>query len=83
MTCDKCSKDIQVGEWPFCPHGFGRNSVLQDTIDEWNENVSHAPVHFTSKQEKKRYLKEHGLYEFVRHVGNPGGDKSDKTSRWV
>lgn len=56
---------------------------MQDTIDEWNENVSHEPVHFTSKQEKKRYLKEHGLYEFVRHVGNPGGDKSDKTSRWV
>ena len=85
MTCEKCQQDITVGEWPFCPHGFPLHGLraIGDEIDEWNENVAHTPVHFTSRSEKRRYLKEHGLQEFVRHVGTQGSDKSDKTSRWV
>jgi len=76
---------MQVGEWPFCPHGFPEKpfGVIGDDIDEWNENVAHDPVHFTSRSERRRYLKEHNLIEFVRHVGEQGSDKSSKTSRWV
>jgi hypothetical protein len=21
-TCDKCGKEVTIGEWPFCPHGI-------------------------------------------------------------
>jgi hypothetical protein len=85
MICEKCEKEIVVGEWPFCPHGFPLHGLKQlgDEIDEINENVSHEPVHFRSRAEKKRYLKEHGLIEFVRHVGEQGSDKSKHTSRWI
>lgn len=85
-TCEKCGKaDIQVGEWPFCPHGFPERalSVIGDEIDETHENLGHDAVHFSSKSEKRRYLKEHGLVEFVRHIGEQGSDKSSKTQRWV
>jgi|SRR5579872_4353640 len=27
MTCGHCGKSIQIGEWPFCPHGFGNLST--------------------------------------------------------
>jgi len=82
--CDKCGKPIVVGEWPFCPHGFGVNNVVDDTIigGEVNENVANEPVTFYSKSEKKRYLKEHNLEEFVRHTPRPDGRKPD-TSRWI
>lgn len=80
--CDTCNQVLQIGEWPWCPHGFGKSNVIGDEIDEWNENVADQPVHFTSRQEKKRYLKEHGLYEFVRHVPRPD-DKKPSTTRWI
>lgn len=59
------------------------SAVVDDSLDEWNENVAHDPVHFSSKAEKRLYLKQHNLQEFVRHVGEPGSDKSSKTTRWV
>lgn len=85
VACDTCGKPLAMGEWPFCPHGFALVGLKQigDEIDEVNENVGHEPVHFRSRSEKKRYLKEHGLQEFVRHVGAPGSDKSRHTVRWV
>jgi hypothetical protein len=88
-TCERCGKVLQLGEYPFCggrnSHGFPMAGLKQigDEIDEWNENVGHEPVHFRSRQERKRYLKEHNLQEFVRHVGEPGSDKSKHTSRWI
>ena len=68
--CDKCNQVLRLGEWPFCPHGFGANGVVDDTIigGEVNENVGPEPVTFYSKSERRRYLKEHNLEEFVRHV---------------
>lgn len=82
--CDKCQQVLQIGEWPWCPHGFGKNNVIDDTIigGEVNENVAHEPVTFYSKSQKRRYLKEHGLEEFVRHVPRPDGRKPD-TTRWI
>lgn len=88
-TCERCGKVLQLGEYPFCggrnAHGFPMTGLKQigDEIDEWNENVGHEPVHFTSRQERKRYLKEHNLQEFVRHIGEQGSDKSKHTTRWV
>jgi hypothetical protein len=81
--CDKCGTVLKIGDWPWCPHGRGTNNVVDDTLDEWNENVADQPVHFTSKTEKRRYLKEHGLYEFVRHVPHPRGKKENQTTRWI
>ena len=84
MICEKCQKVLQIGEYPFCGgrnnHGFPVHGLKQigDEIDEWNENVGHEPVHFTSRAERKRYLKEHGLVEFVRHV-----DGDQHVARWV
>jgi hypothetical protein len=87
--CTVCGLPLEIGEYPCVftarPHGRPVLGLKQigDEIDEWNENVGHEPVHFTSRQERKRYLKEQGLVEFVRHIGEPGSDKSKHTTRWV
>lgn len=87
MACNVCGLPLAIGErgciYTIRPHGKPMLAVIDDSIDEWNENLGHDPVHFTSRGEKRRYLKEHGVIEFVRHVGTPGSDKSPHTSRWI
>jgi hypothetical protein len=83
--CEKCGKELVVGEWPFCPHGFGANSVAGDDIPGGfvQENFGDKPEIFYSKKAMARRAKELGLESFVRHVGTNGTDKSPHTSRWV
>jgi hypothetical protein len=86
-TCDQCQKQLQVGEWPYCPHGFPETGlrVVDDTIlgGLTIENMGHEPVTVYSHSERRRLMKERGLREQVRHVGLRGSDKSPHTSRWV
>lgn len=76
-----------IGSWPFCKGGHkpGTASVVGDEIVGGfvQTNFGHEPETFYSKQAMARRAKELGLEPFVRHVGENGGDKSSKTSRWV
>lgn len=47
------------------------------------ENLAATPITFYSHSERRKYLREHGISEHVKHVGEPGSDKSKHTSRWV
>src|ERR1700674_5332253 len=60
-------------------------SVVGDEIDETIENLTAQPQHFTSRSEKRLFMKLHGFEEKVRHVGMPGdgSDKSPFTTRWT
>ena len=81
MICERCYQSTEVGEHGQykCPLEPRRGvAVIGDEIDEWNDNVAHEPVHFTSRAEKRRYLNARNLQPFVRHVD---GDKH--LSRWV
>lgn len=87
--CGYCGIEYGIGDSPFCSHGHGRPlhglKQIGDEIDEVLDILADGdePVRFRSRQERKRYLNEHNLQEFVRHVGEPGSDKSSKTTRWV
>lgn len=91
MTCEKCGKELAVGEWPFCGgrnnHGFpiAGLSLVDDSIPggETVENLAPTPITFWSKSEKRRYLREHGIREAVRHVGVAGSDRNPYTQRFV
>jgi hypothetical protein len=85
MTCEKCGAVVAIGDFPFCPHGRFRGNAESDGIPggETLENVGPEPVTFYSRSEKRRYLKEHGLVEFVRHVPVPGSDTSPHTTSWT
>lgn len=85
MTCPDCGGEIQIGSWPFCRggHAPATVSVIGDEIDEWCEHLTHEPMHFRSRAEKRRMIKATGSMEFVRHVGAPGSDKSPHTQRFL
>lgn len=84
-TCERCGELIAIGDYPFCPHGRYHGNAESDGIPggEVLENVGPEPVTFYSRSEKRRYLKEHGLVEFVRHVPVPGSDSSPHTTSWT
>jgi len=84
-TCNCCKQPIEVGAWPWCPHGRGTPQVIDDTIlgGEVLENVADQPITVYSKSERRRVLREHNVFEFVRHVGQRGSDKSPHTTRWI
>lgn len=85
MTCPSCGAELRIGSWPWCPHENGTSGARSDGIPggETLENVGPEPVTFYSHSEKRRYLREHGLEEFVRHVPVPGSDKSPHTVSWT
>jgi hypothetical protein len=84
-ACERCGVTLQIGDYPFCPHGPYRGNAESDGIPggETLENVADQPVTFYSHSEKRRYLREHGLVEMVRHVPVPGSDRSPHTTSWT
>ncbi len=90
-TCNKCSKVLEIGEWPFCPHGMGANSVTPDEIPGGVEirhgicNEDGTPRRYYSRSEMAKEAKRRGLVNHVEHVTNPksGSDKNPHTTRWV
>lgn len=64
----------------------GRMATVID--DSWPggrtfENLGHDPVTCYSRSEYKHELAMRGKQECVRHVGRPGGDRSEHTTRWI
>lgn len=59
------------------------SSVIGDEMDHWQVNGTRHPIHFTSKQDRRRWLKQTGQRECAYHVGADGSDKSPHTTRWA
>ena len=70
MTCDKCQKELEVGSWPFCPHGSVRYGVIRDEIPGGfcQENFGHEPETFYSWSAMRKRADDLGLYPFVRKL---------------
>lgn len=89
MTCEKCSKELTVGEWPFCPHGYGSFTHIPDEIPGGVDikhglcNEDGTPRRYFSRSEIAAEAKRRGLVNYVRHVGTKGGDKNPHTTRWI
>jgi hypothetical protein len=88
--CDKCQKPIEVGEWPFCPHGFPQGtglSIVPDSVPGGFviENLSAQPQTFYSRSEHKRAMDKAGVVPMVRHMPSPGSDRNRErhTQRFV
>lgn len=86
MTCDRCGHEMQIGEFPFCPHDKQANSVIGDEIDITIKNgmcwPDATPRRWRSRQALKEATAKAGLINKVRHIGTKGGDRSPHTTRW-
>ena len=80
--CEKCGQPVQIGDWPFCPHGPANGlAVIDDTIPggaRWMHNLGDAPVWVEKKSELKKLMAERGLV----HAERASYSKSDK-SPWA
>lgn len=91
MKCDVCNEEINVGDWPWCPHGQGANNVIPDDIPGGVEirhglcNEDGSPRKYYSKSEIAKEAKKRGLRNHVEHVTDPrsGSDRNPHTTRWV
>lgn len=88
-ACDRCGGDLDTGDHGIgcCPLERGRHRRATSDVT-WAggktfENLGHEPVTFYDKSSYTRYLKAHGISEFVRHVPVPGSDKSPHTTSWA
>ena len=72
MTCERCGATIQIGEWPFCPHGRGTYAAIADDIPGGLviENLGPTPVRVYSHSQRRRIMAERGLREFDRGSGH-------------
>lgn len=54
--CDKCGSEINVGDWPFCPHGpAGRFG--DDPIEPyWDENITQGGAMITTRGERRAIM---------------------------
>jgi hypothetical protein len=60
MTCDTCNHEMQIGDWPYCPHGRGNN--LQRPMEpHLDEMIAASPVEFSTIGEKVRYMDRHDI----------------------
>ncbi len=87
MICERCGRELQVGDFPFCKgrpadHGQGYSAVVGDEIDFVQHNGTPVPIRFRSRAEFKRWLKEHHYEVNDSHKPLPGSDKSPFTSDW-
>jgi hypothetical protein len=89
MLCTLCQKPIEIGDWPFCPHGKGVNSIIPDDIPGGVDirhgicNDDGTPKRYYSKSEIAKAAKAKGYVNHVEHVPMPGSDKSPHTTRWI
>jgi chitodextrinase len=58
-------------------------AIIGDEIDVVQHNGTREPIHFTSKQDRARWLTANGYRELDAHVGDIGSDKSPHTTNWT
>lgn len=85
VLCETCGHEIQIGEWPFCPHQrpeFGSHGVVGDEIDIeirhglcWDDGT---PRRFRSRKEMNDVAKAKGMVNMVRTATTPGPDTHRK-----
>lgn len=71
MICDVCQRDVQVGDWPWCPHPHGSSvSVIDDELEggpRWFETMGDAPVYLASKSDWRREVAARPIEHVDRH----------------
>lgn len=77
QTCKTCGQVVEIGEWPFCPHGKPGESHSIQTDESFIggvtlENMDHEPVTVYSRAEFQYEMQRRNLDQRIHHVP---GDK--------
>ena len=77
ILCDDCGEPTERA-WLT-----KASNVIGDAMDWTQRNGTKIPIHFTSKQERKRWMKQEGWREADYHMGDQGSDKNKFTQPWA
>jgi hypothetical protein len=62
MNCDSCGHELQVGEWPFCPHGFpGTTHSPANGFPFTTSHITGKPMTFNSEAELRTACKMYNV----------------------
>jgi len=64
VTCEKCGVEIEIGQWPWCPHGTPAGGIQPDSFNGsgmWVENLDTTPTWVTGRQDLRAKAAERGL----------------------
>ena len=69
-VCSRCGERLQIGDYPFCPHGKSSLVTVQDSIPGGLvvHNLGPTPVTVYSHSERRDIMRARGLVEKVHHV---------------
>lgn len=59
MRCDECGKELEIGDFPFCPHG--RPLEHHPFIAFWDNNIAERPVYIESDRQREKLMRQGGL----------------------
>lgn len=70
-TCEKCGRAVAIGDFPFCPHARGAQTVIADDVPGGFivENGFDTPRTFYSKSEHLKALAVEGYEMRVKNAG--------------
>lgn len=71
MYCDECGVELEIGDYPFCPHGRGAQAVKRDEIPGGQifENGFDVPTRFDSHSAHERALAQRGYEVRAKNAG--------------
>lgn len=71
--CDECGKELEIGDFPFCPHGKVPKYFNKPFVPYWDEHISpDGPIYITSHRQRTRELKRNNMDFRGRKSGMPG-----------
>jgi hypothetical protein len=84
MTCDRCHRELRIGDFPFCPHGNGFSRVNGDECDYIDHNLGREPIRIRSWSQRRALMAAQGLQDFQYDVETPEGmaPNAQRPSRW-
>jgi len=59
MNCDSCGRELVVGEWPWCPHGFARGHIAANGFPFTTTHITGKPIEVTSEGHLKALCQAH------------------------
>lgn len=69
MRCERCSQELQVGDWPFCPHGTSVQTNAFASYFDWGLG---RPI--TGLGDRHRAMRE--LHLDYRDLISPGENRA-------
>ena len=72
-TCEKCGKDVRIGDFPFCPHeqvSPHYHTVFIPYVDHFGSSKPEGHL-VTSHRDRMKMLKANNL-DFKSRTGMPG-----------